>query len=108
MSRRVATSTGRSAGAAGERYRLIRGCNPQPGAWTRAGDSRLKIFDCALTGEMAPGMPGRVLQIDEEHFDVRLNGGVLRVSRVQPEGSAKVNAGEWAKSVGLKVGQRFR
>ena len=29
-------------------------------------------------------MPGRILRIDDEGFDIRLNGGVLRV---QPKGS---------------------
>ena len=37
-----------------------------------------------------------------------LNGGVLRVLRVQPEGSKKVGAGEWARSAGLNEGFRFR
>ncbi len=89
-------------------YDLIRGCNSQPGAWfTRKGE-KLKIFDCKLTGEQVPGMPGRILSIDEEGFNVRLNGGVLRVSRVQAEGARKQGAGEWAAEVGLKVGARFR
>jgi methionyl-tRNA formyltransferase len=39
---------------------------------------------------------------------VRLNGGVLRVTRVQPEGAKKMGAGEWASSVGLQAGYRFR
>ena len=53
-------------------------------------------------------MPGRVLRIDEHGFEVRLNGGVLRVTRVQPAGQKKISAGEWARSAGLKPGFRFR
>ena len=52
-------------------------------------------------------MPGRVLRIDDEGFDVRLNGGVLRVLRVQPKGGKKVGAGEWANVVGLTAGARL-
>lgn len=89
-------------------YALIRGCNPQPGAWTPFQGARLRIFDCRLTGIEEPGMPGRVLRVDDEGFEVRLNGGVLRVLRVQPEGGKKVSAGEWAKAVGLQAGYRFR
>ena len=89
-------------------YDLIRGCNSQPGAWfTRKGE-KLKIFDCRLDTNPVPGMPGRILAIDDEGFDVRLNGGVLRVLRVQAEGAKKQGAGEWAAEVGLKVGARFR
>ncbi len=90
-------------------YDLIRGCNPQPGAWTTRRDGeRLGVFDSTLSLENAPGMPGAVLAIEEDHIDVRLNGGVLHVKRVQPQGARKVNAGEWAAGVGLRVGARFR
>ena len=88
-------------------YNLIRGCNPAPGAWGLFGDLELKLFDCRLTGEQEPGMPGRVLRTDDEGFDVRLNGGVLRVLRVQPKGGKKVGAGEWAKEAGVGPGAKF-
>lgn len=89
-------------------HALIRGCNPQPGAWTLFGDSKLRIFDCQLLGTEEAGMPGRVLRLDEATFDVRLNGGVLRVGRVQPAGGKKMPAGEWARAAGMEEGFRFR
>ena len=89
-------------------YALIRGCNPQPGAWTTFEGAKLRFFDCSLSVTEEPGMPGRVLRIDDEGLDVRLNGGVLRVLRVQPAGEKKLPAGEWAAGVGLKEGFRFR
>lgn len=88
-------------------YNLIRGCNPAPGAWTTYNDLELKLFDCRLTGRQEPLMPGRVLRIDDEGFDVRMNGGVLRVLRVQPKGAKKMPAGAWAKEAGLTVNARF-
>ncbi|MEP7216425.1 MAG: methionyl-tRNA formyltransferase, partial [Anaerolineaceae bacterium] len=89
-------------------HALIRGCNPQPGAWTTFEGEKLRLFDCSLSSTEEPGMPGRVLRIDDEGFDVRLNGGVLRVLRVQPAGAKKLSAGEWAVTVNLKEGFRFR
>lgn len=89
-------------------HSLIRGCNPQPGAWTTFEDAKLRFFDCSLTGTEEPGMPGRVLRVDGDSFEVRLNGGVLRVLRVQPAGAKKLSAGEWAAAAGLKEGFRFR
>ena len=88
-------------------YNLVRGCNPAPGAWTTYNDLELKLFDCRLTGQQEPGMPGRVLRIDDEGFDIRMNGGVLRVLRVQPKGAKKVRAAEWARETGLAAGARF-
>jgi methionyl-tRNA formyltransferase len=87
---------------------LIRGCNPQPGAWAVFEGEKLRIFDSTLTGAHEPAMPGRVLRVDEQGFDVRLNGGVLRITRVQPAGQKKLGAGEWARSAGLNPGFRFR
>lgn len=89
-------------------HALIRGCNPQPGAWTTHEGEKLRFFDCQLTGGEEAGMPGRVLRLDEASFDLRLNGGVLRVMRVQPVGGKKMPAGEWARSAGIKEGFRFR
>jgi methionyl-tRNA formyltransferase len=89
-------------------HALIRGCNPQPGAWTTFDDARLRLFDCRLLDERAGGMPGRVLRVDDDGFDIRLNGGVLRVLRVQMGEAAKMPAGQWAKAVGLEAGFRFR
>jgi len=88
-------------------YRHIRGCNPAPGAVATYNDSEFKIFDCRLTGAQEAGMPGRILRIKDEGFDVRLNGGVLRVLRVQPKGGKKLPATEWAREVGLEVGARL-
>ena len=89
-------------------YALIRGCNPQPGAWLLHEGKKLRIFDCRLTGSLEPGMPGRVLRIGDEGMDLRLNGGVLRVVRVQAEGGKKVPAAEWAAAAGIEEGFRFR
>lgn len=88
-------------------YARIRGCNPQPGAWTLAGESKLKVFDCRLLPP-EPGMPGRVLRVSEEGVDIRLNGGVLRAMRVQPEGAKKIPAYEWASAAGIEPGFRLR
>jgi methionyl-tRNA formyltransferase len=88
-------------------YALIRGCNPAPGAWAIAGDTKLKIFDCRLLA-VQPGMPGRVLQVGDDGVDIRLNGGVLRVMRVQPEGGKKMPAAEWAAASGVGPGFRLK
>jgi methionyl-tRNA formyltransferase len=89
-------------------YALIRGCNPQPGAWTTFDGATVRVFDCTLLREPVPGMPGRVLALGEQGLEVRLNGGVLRIARVQPDGSPKRPAAEWAAEAGVEVGSRLR
>jgi len=89
-------------------YDLIRGCDPQPGAWTRFEEDRLRLYGCRLVGEQRPGMPGEVLDVDGRGFTVRLNGDVLRVGRVRSGQAGKADAAEWAAQVGLRTGYRFR
>jgi methionyl-tRNA formyltransferase len=89
-------------------YALIRGCNPQPGAWSNFEGQRVRFFDCRLTGAQEPGMPGRVLRVEDDGVYVRLNGGVLQVQRVAPDGGKKQPAAEWAAEAGIKAGARFR
>jgi methionyl-tRNA formyltransferase len=88
-------------------YNLVRGCNPQPGAWTRFRGEKLRIFDCRLTGAQADGMPGTVLDISDAGADIRLNGGVLRVTRLQSERGKKVPAADWASSESVEAGARL-
>lgn len=89
-------------------YSLVRGCNPRPGAWTNFRGGKLRILDARLTGSLEPGMPGRVLRVSDGGLDVRLNGGVLRVTLVQPAGEKKQPAGEWAARAGIAPGTHLR
>ncbi|HEY8491189.1 MAG TPA: methionyl-tRNA formyltransferase [Dehalococcoidia bacterium] len=91
-----------------EVYNLIRGCNPQPGATARLDGAPLKIFDCALQPEAADGAaPGTVLAVTDQGVTVALDGGTLLVKRVQPPGSPKVSAADFARAAGLAPGRRL-
>ncbi|MGD9867773.1 MAG: methionyl-tRNA formyltransferase [Hyphomicrobiales bacterium] len=87
----------------GEVYNLIRGTNPQPGAWTRIGGREVQIFDCSRI-VMDAGAPGRVVSITEDGFSVSARGGEIHVRRVRPEGGEKMPAGEYAVAAGLTEG----
>ena len=91
---------------AAEVYNSIRGCNPSPGAHTTCKGALLKIFDCTLAEDAAQAAaPGTVAAVTEKGFSVALRGGTLHVARVQPKGSAKVAAGEYARGAGLQGGE---
>ena len=84
-------------------YNLIRGTNPQPGAWTHHAGKELKIFDCAKI-IAAAGTPGEVTAVTDASFTVATGDGQIEVKRVRPEGSGKIAAGEYAASADLAVG----
>jgi methionyl-tRNA formyltransferase len=91
--------------SAPEVYNLVRGTNPQPGAWTKVGENELKIFDC--NPAEASGAPGEVAGMTEEGFTVACGDGGLLVRRVRPHDGGKVSAADYVSSAGLTVGARL-
>ncbi len=84
-------------------YNLIRGTNPQPGAWTTRDGEALKIYDAELIGN-AKGEIGEIVEINNNGFIVMANGGAILIKRVRPDGSGKISAGDWLKDSGVTVG----
>ncbi len=87
-------------------YNLIRGSNPQPGAWTTFNGKKLDIFDCTKLSE-AGGLPGEVSDISEAGFRVSVGDGKIQVKRVRPEGDKKIAASEFVTGSGLADGARL-
>jgi methionyl-tRNA formyltransferase len=91
--------------------RLIRGCNPAPGAWTIHNGAALKIFDAKPIPARDPkgigGKLGEVVVVEADGFTVVCADGRFKVTRVQPADGKKIDAGEWAKSAGLEKGARL-
>jgi len=88
-------------------YNLIRGSNPQPGATTSFGGNSIKLFDSELLNKSAGSPAGEITEISDKGITIAGNGGAILVKRLQPPGSAKIPAVEYAQSVSLKVGDRF-
>jgi methionyl-tRNA formyltransferase len=88
-------------------YNLIRGTNPQPSATTSLRGRKLKIFECELIMRDVSAAPGEIMESSDKGIAVAGQGGLLLIKRVQPQGQPKINASEYAISVGLKAGGRF-
>ncbi|MDB9703132.1 methionyl-tRNA formyltransferase [Rhodospirillales bacterium] len=86
-------------------YNLIRGTNPQPGAWTTLNGEEVKVYDCAkLDGT---GTPGDVASVDENGVTVQADGGRILIKRVRPAGGGKVTSAEWATDAGINAGDKL-
>ena len=92
-------------------YNLIRGSNPQPGAWTLHDGKKLQIFDSKPLPAKQPsgiaGKMGEVVAIDAESFTVACADGRIRVFRVRAADGGKVGAAEFAAAAKLVVGTRL-
>jgi len=89
---------------AGKVYDMIRGANPQPGAWTEWQGKPVQIFDSRKAE--GKGTPGQVLSIGEDGMTVAAGTGAVLVQRVRA-GGPKITAAEFAAGSGLTVGAKL-
>ncbi len=92
---------------ASEVYNLVRGCDPQPGAFSTLEGEKIKFYNASLTEATEETSPGRVISIDAGEVVVALNGGSLKIGKIKGEKGAKLLADEFAKEMDLKVGMRL-
>ena len=88
-------------------YNLIRGANPQPGAWTTLNGRTVTILDSKKATGFSKIEPGSVVEVDADSINIGCMGGVVRVEKFRPEGSGKMNAKEFLEHYGIKPGVRF-
>ena len=84
-----------------EVYNLIRGANPQPGAWTTFDGAEVKVFDSRKTE--GSGEPGSLLALDDDGIVVATADGAIKIQKVRAN-AGKVTAAEYAAAGGLEVG----
>jgi methionyl-tRNA formyltransferase len=90
--------------SARELHDLIRGCDPNPGAYAAWRDGRLRFFDPRRVDAPAGGAaPGTIVALDGEGIAVAARDGVVRCKRLRADG-AKAAAAEVASAIGLSVG----
>lgn len=88
-----------------EPHNLIRGCDPQPGAWTTWHGERLSLYGSRVSKSQDEGaVPGTVLGVDGSGMAVRTGDGVASVARVRVGRGGKVAAAESGVGVGEVLG----
>ncbi|MBI1814425.1 MAG: methionyl-tRNA formyltransferase [Deltaproteobacteria bacterium] len=85
-------------------YNLIRGCDPQPGAYVMFNGEKLRLYDArCVDGVLRAGV---VEQITGDGMLIGGRGAAIRVKRVRL-GDKKVDAAAFAAEHGLSVGTRL-
>ncbi len=87
-----------------EVYNLVRGCDPQPGAFALFEGDKLRFYGARLIDEAVDQTPGTILAIDDQGMHLALAGGKLVIGKVRPAKGGKVAAAEFAQAQGLNVG----
>jgi methionyl-tRNA formyltransferase len=88
-------------------HNLVRGCDPQPGAYVLFRGEKVRLYGSKLVLEPTDKARGTVLQIDDQGVHVAVSGGRLIVSRAKAAQGEKAPACDFAAERGLKVGDEL-
>jgi methionyl-tRNA formyltransferase len=88
-------------------YNLVRGCDPQPGAYSTLQGSRISFYKARLLETLQGKAPGEIADITEGEIVVALKGGALGIGKVRDATGAKMDASEYARNADLQVGMKF-
>jgi methionyl-tRNA formyltransferase len=88
-------------------YNLVRGCDPQPGAYTTFNGKKVRLYDASFQASGPGKISGEVVSVNEKGIGIALRDGVLQVGKLRVEKGEKTGPREFAQSVDLKAGDRF-
>ena len=86
---------------------LVRGCDPQPGAFVFYNEEKVRLYGATLIPESTDSTPGTILRIDDQGIIAALSGGKLLVGKVKAGAGKKVAAADFAAEQNLKVGDQL-
>jgi methionyl-tRNA formyltransferase len=86
---------------------LVRGLSPRPGAWTRLGSHRLRVWKAALTAGKSMESPGTVVGISSQGLQVATGTEDLLIQSLSLDGRTSSGPVELASYLGLRTGGRF-
>jgi methionyl-tRNA formyltransferase len=78
--------------------RRIRGCTPDPGAWTQVGAVRLKLGPVRVR-PTAPSLPPGAVLVRQHGVLVGTATHPVELGTVQPAGKARMQGADWARGV---------
>lgn len=90
-----------------EVYNLVRGCDPQPGAYTTFRGKRIRFYDARKKSLSVDAMSGEVVAIEKEGLEIAVREGILVVGKLRVDKGEKLGPVEFAESVGMKVGDKL-
>jgi len=89
-------------------YNLVRGCDPQQGAFAMLGGRRLRLYEAQLETNDRVCAPGTIVTLDDQGMRVALEGASMLVRKARFDSSPKkVAPAELAAANEIVVGARL-
>jgi methionyl-tRNA formyltransferase len=83
--------------------RLIRGCDPQPGAFAMLAGERVRLYGARLTSTQGNQEPGTITGVEDGRLRIAARGAEITVAKVKIGSGPKRAAAE----AGLEIGQKL-
>ena len=90
-----------------EIYNLIRGCDPQPGAYASFNGEQIRFYGAKMMEGPLDQSPGTVIAMNDQGIGIAVNGGKIVVNKIRTAKAGKISAWQFAKEQGLKAGDTF-
>jgi methionyl-tRNA formyltransferase len=89
-------------------YNLIRGCDPQPGAYTSFRGEKVRLYDVRMQILTEKGKRnGEILSFDKEGIQITSKEGTIKIGKLRVGNREKIGALEFTHLFDLKIGDRF-
>jgi methionyl-tRNA formyltransferase len=75
--------------SAREIHNLVRGCDPQPGAYAQLGGDRIRLYEASLEEGDPKASPGTIIALEDHAMRVALADATMIIGRVRLEPSTK-------------------
>jgi methionyl-tRNA formyltransferase len=76
---------------------LVRGLNPNPGAYLILNDKRVKVWRAAALPAIRPAPPGEIIEVTPAGIVVACGRGALLLTEVQPAGKTRLAGSDFAR-----------
>ena len=90
-----------------EIYNLIRGCDPQPGAYSTFKGEKVRFYKAKFLASEGAKSPGEVTNINKGEVMISFNGGEVKIGKIKGASGDKMDADEFAQKVNLQPGMSF-
>ncbi len=88
-------------------YNFIRGCDPQPGAYTMFRGKKVRLYDAKMEYASIEIKAGEIISLDEVSVQIAAREGIIKIGKLRVGKGEKIGVIEFAQLVDLKIGDRF-
>lgn len=88
-------------------YNFIRGCDPQPGAYTTFRGKKVRLYDARAKSLPIEKLTGEITSFDEDCVQIAVKGGIIKIGKLMLKKGEKIGPIDFAQEVELKIGDRF-